>query len=37
VVGHKKASFGSRWWRGSVGKTLLDQAPRSLFVAQTRD
>jgi len=38
VVGHKqKAAFGSRWWRGSVGKTLLDHAPCSIFVAQTRD
>jgi nucleotide-binding universal stress UspA family protein len=34
VVGHQqKASFASRWWRGSVGKTLLDHAPCSLFVA----
>src|SRR5882724_7151074 len=38
VAGHKqKAAFGSRWWRGSVGKTLLDHAPCSIFVAQTRD
>jgi nucleotide-binding universal stress UspA family protein len=38
VVGHQqKASFTSRWWRGSVGKSLLDHAPCSLFVAQTRD
>jgi nucleotide-binding universal stress UspA family protein len=37
VVGHQqKASFASRWWRGSVGKTLLDYAPCSIFVAQTR-
>src|SRR6266446_1315301 len=36
VVGHKqKASFASRWWRGSVGRTLLDHAPCSIFVAQT--
>jgi nucleotide-binding universal stress UspA family protein len=36
VVGHQqKASFASRWWRGSVGKTLLDHAPCSIFVAQT--
>jgi len=27
VIGHQqKASFASRWWRGSVGKTLLDHA-----------
>lgn len=38
VVGHQqKASFASRWWRGSVGKTLLDHAPCSIFIAQTRD
>jgi len=37
VVGHQqRASFASRWWRGSVGKTLLDLAPCSIFVAQTR-
>jgi nucleotide-binding universal stress UspA family protein len=37
VVGHQqRASFATRWWRGSVGKTLLDLAPCSLFVAQTR-
>src|SRR5258708_27115427 len=38
VVGHRqKASFGSRWCRGSVGKTLLDHAPCSIFVALTGD
>jgi nucleotide-binding universal stress UspA family protein len=38
VVGHQqKASVASRWWRGSVGKSLLDHAPCSIFVAQTRD
>jgi nucleotide-binding universal stress UspA family protein len=37
VVGHQqKASFAARWWRGSVGKSLLDHAPCSIFVAQTR-
>jgi nucleotide-binding universal stress UspA family protein len=37
VVGHQqRASFASRWWRGSVGKTLLDYAPCGIFVAQTR-
>jgi len=37
VVGHQqRASFASRWWRGSVGKTLLDYAPCSVLVAQTR-
>jgi nucleotide-binding universal stress UspA family protein len=34
VLGHKqKQSFGARWWRGSVGATLLDYAPCSLLVA----
>jgi nucleotide-binding universal stress UspA family protein len=38
VIGHqKKASFASRWWRGSVGKSLLDYAPCSIYIAQTRD
>ena len=38
VIGHQqKASFASRWWRGSVGKTLLDLAPCSIFIARTRD
>ena len=36
VVGHQqKASFASRWWRGSVGKSLLDHAPASLLIALT--
>jgi nucleotide-binding universal stress UspA family protein len=34
VVGHRqKQSFAARWWRGSVGATLLDYAPCSLLVA----
>src|SRR5499426_4243375 len=34
VVGHKqKQSFAARWWRGSVGATLLDYAPCSILVA----
>jgi nucleotide-binding universal stress UspA family protein len=38
VLGHKqKASFTSRWWRGSVGKTMLDYAPCSIFITMTRD
>lgn len=38
VVGHQqKASLASRWWRGSVGKSLLDHAPCSIFVTLTRD
>jgi nucleotide-binding universal stress UspA family protein len=38
VVGHQqKASWASRWWRGSVGKSLLDYAPCSIFITLTRD
>jgi len=38
VLGHaQKVSFASRWWRGSVGKTLLDHAPCSIFISMTRD
>ncbi len=36
VVGHEqKASFAKRWWSGSVGKSLLDHAPCSVFIALT--
>ena len=36
VVGHaQKAKFGTRWWRGSVGKSLLDNAPCTVMVART--
>lgn len=38
VIGHQqRASFASRWWRGSVGRALLDHAPCSIFIARTRD
>ena len=34
VVGHnQKTSFASRWWKGSVGATLLDYAPCSILIA----
>ena len=34
VVGHnQRTSFASRWWKGSVGKTLLDFAPCSILIA----
>src|SRR5262245_53200701 len=34
VLGHKqKHSFAARWWRGSVGASLLDYAPCSILVA----
>lgn len=36
VVGHsKKLSFLSRWWQGSVGKSLIDHAPCSVLVIRT--
>ncbi|MGD0586832.1 MAG: universal stress protein [Oryzomonas sp.] len=34
VLGHRKqTSFASRWWKGSVGISLLDRAPCSILVA----
>jgi len=34
VVGHKRqTSLASRWWRSSVGATLLEQSPCSILVA----
>ena len=37
IVGHaQKTKFGQRWWRGSVGKSLLDHAPCAVLVARTR-
>ncbi len=38
IVGHsQRASLASRWWRGSVGKTLLDHAPCGILIAHTRE
>ncbi len=38
IVGHsQRASFASRWWRGSVGKSLLDHAPCGILIAHTRE
>src|SRR3954471_22883269 len=37
IIGHaQKTKFGQRWWRGSVGKSLLDHAPCGVLVARTR-
>ena len=37
VVGHnQKTSFAARWWKGSVGVTLLDYAPCSLLIALSK-
>ena len=34
VVGHNQnTSFAARWWKGSVGASLLDYAPCSLLIA----
>lgn len=35
VIGHEQKGI-ARWWRGSVGKTLLDSAPCSVFVSLKR-
>jgi nucleotide-binding universal stress UspA family protein len=38
IVGHEqKASWATRWWRGSVGKSLLDCAPCSVLISIHRD
>ncbi|MGE5639655.1 MAG: universal stress protein [Clostridia bacterium] len=37
VVGHNQnTSFAARWWKGSVGKTLLDYAPCSILIALSK-
>ena len=37
IIGHQqKAPLTSRWWRGSVGRMLLDHAPCSIYIARTR-
>jgi nucleotide-binding universal stress UspA family protein len=37
VVGHnQKTSFAARWWKGSVGATLIDYAPCSILIALSR-
>lgn len=34
VIGHKRqASFASRWWKSSVGKSLIELSPCSILVA----
>ena len=36
VVGHRRAkSWAQRWWRGSVGATLMDHAPCSVLIAMS--
>ena len=37
VVGHNQnTSFAARWWKGSVGASLLDYAPCSLLIARSK-
>ncbi len=37
VVGHNQnTSFAARWWKGSVGVSLIDYAPCSLLIALSR-
>jgi nucleotide-binding universal stress UspA family protein len=34
VMGHNQStSFAARWWKGSVGASILDYAPCSLLIA----
>ena len=37
VVGHnQKTSFAARWWKGSVGASLLDYSPCSILIALSK-
>jgi nucleotide-binding universal stress UspA family protein len=37
VLGHRqRLSFAARWWKGSVGASLLDYAPCSILIARER-
>ena len=37
VLGHNQnTSFAARWWKGSVGASILDYAPCSLLVALSK-
>lgn len=37
VIGHnQKTSFAARWWKGSVGVSLLDHAPCSILIALSK-
>jgi len=33
VLGHREQSPIARWWRGSIGSTVLSQAPCSILIA----
>jgi nucleotide-binding universal stress UspA family protein len=37
VLGHNQnTSFAARWWKGSVGASLLDYSPCSLLIAMSK-
>jgi nucleotide-binding universal stress UspA family protein len=37
VIGHNQnTSFAARWWKGSVGASLLDYSPCSILIALSR-
>jgi len=37
VVGHNQnTSFAARWWKGSVGASLLDYAPCSVLISLSK-
>ena len=37
VVGHNQnTSWAARWWKGSVGASLLDYAPCSILIALSK-
>ncbi len=37
VVGHNQnTSFAARWWKGSVGASLIDYAPCSVLIALSK-
>lgn len=37
IVGHHQRSAISRWWRSSVGHSLMDQVSCSLFICMPRE
>jgi nucleotide-binding universal stress UspA family protein len=37
IVGHHQRATFDRWWHGSVGHSLLDRLPCSLFVSMPRN
>jgi hypothetical protein len=38
VLGHNQStSWAKRWWKGSVGASLLDYAPCSILIALSKD